>query len=483
MTKSASEWTYGVAACAIGIAVLQFYPVPKPAHAENSPKQYAAADSVLEGQLEGHNAVAESNSSTGIDDALAADKPVKRRFDMSHVESVRMRVWGNSELNGEYSVEADSTVSLPGVGRIEVGNMTPGELEKVISEKLSAFSRRDLTVSLEVSRYRSYYIVGQIANPGAIEWRPGLKVIQAISLAGGVTRPTGGAAGDSVQRDQAQMQLKYSLAQLARLKAEKEGRATVDSSQEMASLMFGTPGQQQSASNFLAQQNAALDEQKAIMQTQLAGLERDKEGAQRELETAVAQEEAIGKQVEIAKSQLENVEALKDKNLISKPRLLAQRSDLISAQVRYAEARSIVERARGRIDSTSRQIISLQQTRRAALNDRIETLERDVAQLEASLGSNPRSPMNLRYHITREGKDQMNTVTAAVDTEVMPGDVVIISSGASELTTTSDAGPVIERRVDTQEVLEASAALSSSRAATAGQLQGALRAMADRINR
>lgn len=487
MTKSASEWTYGVAACAIGIAVLQFYPVPKAAHAENpaienSARQYAAADSVAEGQLEGHNAVADTSSSTGIDDALAADKPAKRRFDMSHVESVRMRVWGSSELNGEYSIEADSTISLPGIGRIEVGNLTPGELEKAISEKLSAFSRRDLTVSIEVSRYRSYYIVGQIANPGAIEWRPGLKVIQAISLAGGVTRPTG-AVGDTVQRDQAQMQLKYSLAQLARLKAEKEGRATVDSSQEMASLMFGSPGQQQSASNFLAQQNAALDEQKAIMQTQLAGLERDKEGAQRELETAVAQEEAIGKQVEIAKSQLENVEALKDKNLISKPRLLAQRSDLISAQVRYAESRSIVERARGRIDTVSRQIISLQQTRRAALNDRIETLERDVAQLEASLGSNPRSPLNLRYHITREGKDEMSTVTAAVDTEVMPGDVVIISSGASELTTTSDARPVIERRVDTQEVLEASAALSSNRAATAGQLQGALRAMADRINR
>ena len=76
----------------------------------------------------------------------------------------------------------------------------------------------------------------------------------------------------------------------------------------------------------------------------------------------------------------------------------------------------------------------------------------------------------------------MSTVSAAVDTEVMPGDVVIVSSGAQEFTTTSDAGQAIERRVDTQAVLEASAALSASRGVP-GRLQGALRTMADRLER
>lgn len=475
MSKSFSHLAYGAAACALSVGLLQFYPLPETARADSA-VQFAAADTVLEG----HNAVADG--STGITDALDADKPAKRRFDMSDVQSVRMRVWGSPDLNGDYSIEADSTMSLPGVGRIEVGSMSPGDLEKVISEKLSAFSRRDLTVSLEVSRYRSYYIVGQIAEPGAIEWRPGLKVIQAISLAGGVTRPT--SAADPVLRDQAQMQLKFALAQLARLKAEKDGKSTVETSQQIASLMLNMPAQQQSIAGFMQQQNATLDEQKAIIQNQLAGLERDKEGAQRELQSATTQEEAIGKQVEIAKTQLEGLENLNDKNLISKTRLLAQRSDLISAQVRLAEARSIVERARGRIGTLERQAVALQQERRAVLNDRIEVLEGEVAQLETSLGSSGvRSPMNLRYHITREGKGEMSTVTAAVDTEVMPGDVVIVSSGAAEPVATSDAGDGLERRVDTQAILEASAALSSGRGSAGVRLPSSLRAMADRIER
>ena len=397
-----------------------------------------------------------------------------RTFQMSAVERLRLRVPDSPELSGEYSVDTDGTISMPGLGRLSIRSLTSEALERELSKRVSMFLRRDLTASIEIVRFRPYFIVGMVAEPGASEWRPGLNVVKAIALARGTVRqPT--AADDPVSAQatrQAQTQLQFSLALLARLKAERDGGSSVAPQDQTTAVVAGMPPAIQPRLNeFLTRQSAILDEQRSLLQSQLAGFERDREAAKNEMEAAERQEKAIKEQLDISTSLLNDVEHLKDQRLVSNSRYLTQRSDLMTSQIRYAEAQSLTERARARLAAASRQIETLQHQRNAALNERIETLQREIAQLEVNLL--PRNSgaevmrqqvaSNLVYHIARETEAGIKTLEATVFTDVFPGDVIVVSeaeTSAPGAGTTVSAGPAekIQRAIETSSVAQGSGA-------------------------
>lgn len=359
-------------------------------------------------------------------------------FDMSHVERIRIRVWGNADVSGDHTIDPDSSLSFPRLGRIEIGTMTPAELEQMLAQKLSALTRTDVTVAIEVAKFRPYFIMGQVAEAGAIEWRPGLKVIQAISLARGVMRSSvegGSTQVRTVANRQTRTQLTFALAQLARLKAEREGADAVATTERVKTLIKSVPESSRTAlTTLVARQNTMLSEQRDMMETQLIGLRREREAAERELSAAQSQEKAVLGQLEITRAQLADIESLKDKQLVSKSRYLSQKSDLLSSEVRYAEAHSMVERARVRLSNIDQQLVMVPQQRRAALSERIDALEREVAQLELASGVRPGTAdqedvLKLKYHIARETAEGVQTIPASVFTEILPGDVLIVAEG------------------------------------------------------
>ena len=368
------------------------------------------------------------------------------QFDMSHVERIRLRVLGPSDLGGEYTIHADNTLSIPRIGRIDVSGVSLGDLELMLADRLSAATRTDVTVAVEVSQFRSYFIMGQVADAGAIEWRPGLKVIQAISLARGVLRQTeGGAAApaSSAEGRQSRTQLTFALAQLARLKAEREGGNVVASDENVLTLINSVPEASRVAlSRLISRQNDMLAEQRNLVEGQVEGLRREREAAQRELDAAQTQEKAIREQVQITRAQLADIEGLKDKRLVSNSRYLEQKSALLLIEVRYSEINTMVERARARLESVDQQLVLVPQQRRAALSERIDSLEREVAQLELTSGIQgsmasaieDEDVLKLHYHIARETEKGVRTFPANVFTEVLPGDVLIVSEGQQERT-------------------------------------------------
>lgn len=385
-----------------------------------------------------------SHALSGSVGDVAVDEPSvqsKKRatFDMSHVERIRLRVWGNSDLSGEYTIDPDYSLSIPRIGRIEIGAMTSADLELMLAQKLSALTRIDVTVSVEVAQFRPYFIMGHVAEAGAIEWRPGLKVIQAISLARGVLRSDEGLTHPIANR-QSRTQLTFSLAQLARLKAEREGADAVATTERIATLIKSVPETSRMAlTTLITRQNDMLSEQRNIMETQIVGLRREREAAQRELEAAETQEKAVREQLEITRAQLANIEGLKDKKLVSNTRYFEQKSDLLLVEVRYAETHSMVERARARLSSIDQQLVMVPQQRRAVLSERIDTLEREVAQLElasgvsAAEGEDQGDVLKLSYHIARESASGVRTIPATVFTEILPGDVLIVSEGQDKI--------------------------------------------------
>lgn len=371
--------------------------------------------------------------------SLATPLIKRPQFDMSQVERIRVRVWGNQDLSGDYAIDPDFSLSFPRIGRIEIGNMTPADLEQMLASKLSSLARSDVTVAVEIAKFRPYFIMGQVTEAGAMEWRPGLKVIQAISLARGVTRSSdavavGGGGLRTVANRQSKTQLTFALAQLARLKAEREGTDIGLTTERISQLIKNSPETERTALTALvSRQNDMLSEQRDMMETQLVGLRREREAAQREFEAAEKQERIVRSQLDMTRSQVANVEGLWEKKLIANARFFEQKSQLMTGEVRYAETHAMVERARARLSNVEQQLVMVPQQRRATLSERIDTLEREVAQLELATGirvnSDEQDVLKLQYHIARESRAGLQTIPATVFTEVMPGDVVIVSEG------------------------------------------------------
>jgi polysaccharide export outer membrane protein len=103
-------------------------------------------------------------------------------------DEVDIRVFNQSQLSGKYSVDDSGFIDMPLLGLLRAGGLTPDALGEGIATALRA---RNLilnpSVAVEISRYRPFYILGEVNTPGQYPYRPGMTVLTSISIAGGFT--------------------------------------------------------------------------------------------------------------------------------------------------------------------------------------------------------------------------------------------------------------------------------------------------------
>jgi polysaccharide export outer membrane protein len=100
---------------------------------------------------------------------------------------VRITVFGQSDLSGEYAVDGTGVLAFPLIGQIRAGGRTASELEQQIVGKLKPDYLTDPRVAVEVLTYRPFYIVGEVKTPGSYPYVSGMTVLNAVALAGGFT--------------------------------------------------------------------------------------------------------------------------------------------------------------------------------------------------------------------------------------------------------------------------------------------------------
>jgi len=101
-----------------------------------------------------------------------------------------MQIVSEKDLPGEYQVASDGTVDLPYVQTVQVAGLEPQELARVIRQKLIEKKVLiDPIVVVQVKEYhsRTVILLGQVAKPGSFPLTTGLTLMQAISLAGGLS--------------------------------------------------------------------------------------------------------------------------------------------------------------------------------------------------------------------------------------------------------------------------------------------------------
>lgn len=102
-------------------------------------------------------------------------------------DKLRITVYGETELSGEFQVSSTGMVSMPLIGESKAQGTTVAKLKSIITSKLQDGYLKDPKVSMEVLSYRPFFIVGEVMKPGSYDYQNGMTVINAIALAGGYT--------------------------------------------------------------------------------------------------------------------------------------------------------------------------------------------------------------------------------------------------------------------------------------------------------
>lgn len=102
-------------------------------------------------------------------------------------DKVRLTVYGEDDLSGEYEVGSTGVVALPLIGSIRAAGFSLHQFEQAVRAKLSEGYLRDPRVNVQVNNYRPFFILGEVSKPGSYPYVNGMTVLNAVALAGGYT--------------------------------------------------------------------------------------------------------------------------------------------------------------------------------------------------------------------------------------------------------------------------------------------------------
>jgi protein involved in polysaccharide export with SLBB domain len=102
-------------------------------------------------------------------------------------DKMKITVYGEQDLSGEFLVSANGRVQFPLLGEVRAADLTAQEFAKSLTAELGAKYLRNPKVSIEIENYRPFYIIGEVNKPGEYPYESGLSLHGAVALAGGYT--------------------------------------------------------------------------------------------------------------------------------------------------------------------------------------------------------------------------------------------------------------------------------------------------------
>lgn len=102
-------------------------------------------------------------------------------------DKLRVNVYGEPSLSGEYQVSGNGAVTMPLVGDVKAVGITARELEAALTARYAAGYLKAPRIAVEVYDFRPYSILGEVQRPGRYQTSEGLTVLGAVAAAGGYT--------------------------------------------------------------------------------------------------------------------------------------------------------------------------------------------------------------------------------------------------------------------------------------------------------
>lgn len=133
---------------------------------------------------------AQQGSETALPPPPVASTQIEERdYLINPGDVLEISVWKEEGMEREVLVLPDGAISFPLVGFIKAAGHSPAEVQETLTERIERFIPYPVvTVSVREVAGNSVYVLGYVAKPGEYRASRRLDVLQALSLAGGLTR-------------------------------------------------------------------------------------------------------------------------------------------------------------------------------------------------------------------------------------------------------------------------------------------------------
>lgn len=372
--------------------------------------------------------------------------------------ATRAEVFEWKPLNDQFTIGSEGNLSLPLIGEVKAAGYTTAELGPMIAEQ---FRQRmgfveAPSVSIEIAKFRPFYITGDVQHPGEYPYRPGLTVLQALSLAGGYYRDT--TTTRRLDREPiaakgelslVNIDLIQSLALRARLEAEMRGDGAIKFPDDLTNYKGLA-----SLSQVIEQQRLMFETRRRGYETEVKALEDLVSYLKSDMAAIAKQIENQDKQVEIARRESDGLQALAKKGLANAYRMLGVERNVAQLEGERLKVVNSLSRAQQELSKNELALIALRNKRQneitvelAQTQSKIDALAQkyDMNErllIEAELGvARSRSTPTKRgpaasYAIVRFAPNGTVDIDATEATPVDPGDTVKVALPTPQLDST-----------------------------------------------
>jgi polysaccharide biosynthesis/export protein ExoF len=366
----------------------------------------------------------------------AQDKLKIRVSEWQTIEGT-FRDW--SAVTGDYTVGPTGTLSLPFIGETQAAGKTTAEIAATIGTSLQQkFGLSDKPeASVELAEFRPFFIAGEVQSPGQYPYAPGLTVLKAVSIAGGVRR---GVEFQRLERDiiTARGSLEVLTDERMRLLVKK---ARIDA-QLVNKTKFDVPSEVASAPNLpavVADEMAIMTSEQKRLSLRLEALRDLKNLLEREIDSLEKKGATQKRQVDLAKQELEGIGALAGKGLVVSTRVLGAERTIADMEGQILDLETAILRAKQDISKATQDAVDLENTANSDLASERQTVE--AALQEATLKVRmqngliseamtlgpalaPGDEESISYALVRNKGGKTSEIEAGEATLVLPGDVI-----------------------------------------------------------
>ncbi len=148
-------------------------------------------------------------SSSGL--SREPDPALERVYRVGIGDRLKIVVFGEPDLSGEFEVGAGGAISMPLLGDLPAKGQTVQQLSSSLTQRLDDGYLKDPKVSIQVLNYRSFFVHGEVKGGGELTFKNGLTIGDAIAMAGGYSyradqtfvylRREGGAEAEAIALD------------------------------------------------------------------------------------------------------------------------------------------------------------------------------------------------------------------------------------------------------------------------------------------
>ncbi|WP_336079834.1 polysaccharide biosynthesis/export family protein [Thalassospira sp. CH_XMU1448-2] len=119
--------------------------------------------------------------------AMTAHAIAQTLYALDSGDTLRITVFGEPDLSGDFTIDAQGRLNLALIGPVVVRGQTADQTRALIHDAYQDGYLRHPDVTVEVIAFRPFFIVGEVNQPGSYDYVPGMNVLNAIAIGGGMT--------------------------------------------------------------------------------------------------------------------------------------------------------------------------------------------------------------------------------------------------------------------------------------------------------